>query len=186
MKIDTTVELVGGGLHLSPMVASDYAALFSAASDPLIWAGHPARERYTEAVFRPYFDALLEVGGTYVIRREATGEVIGCSRYYVAEDAPEDIGIGFTFITRACWGGSVNFELKRVMLAHAYEHYDRVWLHIAPGNIRSQKAAENLGAAFEGEAVITLLGAPSRNLRYCLAKEGWSAKMAALQNEAGA
>ena len=175
MKFDTSCILKGEGLTLSPLVASDYALLFKAASDPLIWAGHPAKARYTEEVFRPYFNALLAAGGTYVIRQDENDQVIGCSRYYVAEDAPNDIAIGFTFIVRACWGGSVNRRLKSVMMDHAFGRFDHIWLHIAPDNIRSQQAAKNLGAQYNGEVEITLLGATSRNFAYFFERDTWRA-----------
>jgi RimJ/RimL family protein N-acetyltransferase len=174
MMLDTSITLSDDLLELTPMTAEDYPALYSAACDPLIWAGHPAKDRYKEEVFRPYFDGLLNAGGTYVICSKASQRLIGCSRYYVSEDAPEDVAIGFTFLTRDQWGGSTNFRLKTIMFEHAFGTHDRVWLHIAPDNIRSQQAANKLGAVHMPDVEITLLGQKSKNVAFLIDKATWS------------
>lgn len=43
---------------LTPLEESDYAALYSAASDPDIWIQHPNPERYREEVFQTFSDTL--------------------------------------------------------------------------------------------------------------------------------
>ncbi|MEP5152587.1 GNAT family N-acetyltransferase [Planktotalea sp.] len=174
MKLDTSVSLADELLDLRPMKSEDFAALYRAASDPLIWAGHPAKNRFEEDVFRGYFDGLLEAGGTYVVRLKETQCVIGCSRYYIAEDAPADVAIGFTFLTRDQWGGETNFHLKTLMFEHAFQVHERVWLHIAPDNIRSQKAAERLDAQHMPNVEITLLGQKSKNFAYVFDKQNWA------------
>lgn len=174
MKLDTSITLSDDVLELAPMTSEHYSALFEAASDPLIWAGHPAKERYKEAVFKPYFEGLLDAGGTYVVREKKTQRLIGCSRYYVSEDALADVAIGFTFLTRDHWGGTTNYRLKTIMFEHAFGVHDRVWLHIAPNNIRSQKAAGKLGALHMPDVEITLLGQKSKNFAYLINKASWS------------
>ncbi|ABD54037.1 GNAT family N-acetyltransferase [Jannaschia sp. CCS1] len=140
------IPLRSATLHLRPMVAQDLAALTIAGSDPGIWAGHPSTDRYKPDVFRPYFEALLKAGGT-LIAEDANGQAIGMSRYYASADAPDGIGIGFTFLVRAHWGGQTNFAMKRLMLDHLFATAPEAWFHIAPTNIRSQKATAKLGAA---------------------------------------
>lgn len=135
-------------LLIEPMSSHDLDALYAAASDPLIWAGHPAKTRYQRAEFQPYFDFLLHAGGTVVFREKPTDRVFGCSRYYIPPEVPDSIGIGYTFITRDHWGGAANRAIKSLMLDHAFETFDEVWFHIAPDNIRSQKATAKLGAKF--------------------------------------
>jgi len=95
-RFDMQPSLAGPTLSLSPMRRADYDGLYGAARDPLIWAGHPAKDRHLEDVFRPYFGTLLASGGTLVVRAVSSGEILGCSRYYVAPGAEDDISIGFT------------------------------------------------------------------------------------------
>ena len=42
--------LAGNGLILRPLAAADWRVLFAVASDPAIWAGHPAPDRWHKAV----------------------------------------------------------------------------------------------------------------------------------------
>jgi len=146
MEFDAQPYLRSDMLTLRPLRADDRDALADAASDLAIWAGHPARHRYKRSVFDPYFDALLASRGTLVAQVPTSAQIIGCSRYYPAPEGPDDIGIGFTFLTRPHWGGSMNREMKTLMLEHAFLQRDRVWFHIDPTNIRSQKATLKIGA----------------------------------------
>lgn len=181
MSFDDQPDLIGPNLRLRGLHESDRKALYHAASAPQNWAGHPVPDRYKPAVFNPYFDGLLAAGGTLVVIERARDQIIGCSRYYVAADAPGDIGIGFTFVHHSHWGGSVNFEMKSLMLGHAFETFERVWFHIDPSNIRSQKATAKLGVAECDDMELDLGSGLLRWKRYCLGKEAWL-----LRNQTGA
>ncbi|WP_299729807.1 GNAT family N-acetyltransferase [uncultured Tateyamaria sp.] len=152
MSFPDQPTLTGPTLHLRPLQRDDAAALGDAASDPGIWAGHPSSDRHKAEVFAPYFEMLLNAGGTLIVAERSSGKVIGCSRYYPTPEAPGAYGIGFTFLTRAFWGGTTNREMKTLMLDHAFDHMDQVWLHVDPTNIRSQKATLKIGARFVEEA----------------------------------
>lgn len=156
MPFDFQPTLRSGTLLLRPLRAEDRAGLRRAASDPLIWAGHPARDRHLPEVFEPYFDLLLASGATLVVTGAAGGRIIGCSRYYLAPDAPEAVSIGFTFLTRDHWGGATNRELKRLMLGHVFAAGREAWFHIDPTNIRSQRATAKLGARHIHDARLDL------------------------------
>lgn len=95
-------------------------------------------------------------------------EIIGCSRFYPVPDRPGAIGIGFTFITCQHWGGSANQAIKTLMTDHAFSHVPEVWFHIAPTNIRSQKATAKLGATFEYQATLDLGTGPTDWMCYRL------------------
>ncbi|WP_299150334.1 GNAT family protein [uncultured Tateyamaria sp.] len=170
--------LTGPTLRLRPLSVDDHAALAAAASDPAIWAGHPARDRHKPDVFTPYFDMLLDAGGTLVITEGGSGAVIGCSRYYPAPEGAGEIGIGFTFLTTAHWGGTTNRELKTLMLDHAFRHVDRLWFHIGPSNIRSQKATAKLGAKYIETRERSLGKSPGMWMCYALEKSVWQAAQA--------
>ncbi|WP_128253298.1 GNAT family N-acetyltransferase [Falsirhodobacter deserti] len=145
-------------MFLRPLTDVDRDGLMRAAANPATWAGHPAHDRWKPEVFGPYFDFLLPRKSLVV---EKNNTIIGASRFYETHDAPEDIAIGFTFIDCAYWGGTTNSVMKRLMLAHAFEHFDHVWFHIAPTNIRSQKAVAKLGARHDHDAVLDHAGKPA-------------------------
>ncbi|WP_210270233.1 GNAT family N-acetyltransferase [Aureimonas sp. ME7] len=175
---DDQPTLVGPTLDLRPLVSGDLDALHAAASDPLTWAGHPATERYKRENFEPYFRQLVALGGTLAVEDRAAGRIIGCSRYYVAPDQPDAISIGFTFLDRSHWGGATNRELKTLMLTHAFASFDAVWFHIAPSNIRSQKATAKLGARHVYDAVLDLAGTPTPWQCFRLDKAEWERRRA--------
>src|SRR5690606_2247507 len=50
-------------VELRPLRAADWPELFAVASDPLIWAQHPAPDRHLESEFRAFFAGALESGG---------------------------------------------------------------------------------------------------------------------------
>ena len=60
MEFDLQPTLQGKLIELHPLRSEDFAALFAAASDPLIWEQHPERDRYTREVFQRYFDGAIE------------------------------------------------------------------------------------------------------------------------------
>lgn len=170
---DAQPNLSSSLLALRPLKQDDLEGLYAAAAHPEIWAGHPAKDRYKRDVFEKYFAFLLSTQSTLVVIDRASEKIIGCSRYYPAPDQPDSISIGFTFLSNAYWGGAANFEMKRLMLEHAFKSFDEVWLHIAPDNIRSQKATSKLGAEHSHDAMLNLSGTPSPAMCFRLKKEAW-------------
>src|SRR5438045_1362028 len=133
-----------------PVCPEDWGSMFAAASDPLIWAGHPASDRYTEPRFRAFFDGAIASGGALTFVDRATGEIIGCSRYHDHDAERRRVEIGYTFLVRSRWGGVYNGEVKRLMLDHALRYVDTVQFGIAQSNIRSQRAIAKIGATLAG------------------------------------
>ncbi len=160
-------------LGLKPLEEDDLEALYLAASFPETWAGHPSKDRYRREVFEPYARTLMESGGTLAVIDRSDNRIVGCSRFYVSPDHPESISIGFTFLHHTRWGGRTNFELKRLMLDHAFGTFFEVWFHISPMNIRSQRATRKLGAEYMGDAVLDLSGQAALWMSFCLSKESW-------------
>lgn len=176
MALDTQPTLVGARFRIRPLAASDRDDLHTAASDPLIWEQHPDKKRYQRDIFDAYFTALLAAGGAVVFEARDDGRIIGCSRYYLAPNAPEEWSIGFTFIERRYWGGGANFALKTLMLDHLFMTEDRVWFHIGRENIRSQRGTAKLGAVLAGDCEADLLGTGNWSfyLAYGLRKDVWA------------
>jgi RimJ/RimL family protein N-acetyltransferase len=142
--------LEGQLIRVRPLTPSDWPALFSVASDPLIWEQHPAHDRHREDVFRRYFDDALASGGAVVVIDRACGAVIGASRFHDGDAGTGEVEIGWTFLGRAYWGGAVNRELKRLMLQYAFTRVNAVVFLIHPDNVRSQRATEKIGARLAG------------------------------------
>jgi RimJ/RimL family protein N-acetyltransferase len=168
------LALQGHGLTLEPLENRDRNALAEAASDPLIWAGHPSNIRHERAVFDPYFDMLLSSGSALAIR-DSDGRMIGCTAYYSDTNVPSRLSVGFTFLVRAHWGGSTNRAVKRLTLGHLFSVKSEAWFHIAPSNHRSQTATMRLGAVFTHEDDIDLGGGSLCWKCYCLTRESWAA-----------
>jgi len=137
--------LLGPRILIRPVTPSDWNEMFAAAADPAIWSVHPVRDRYKEPVFREFFDGALASGAAFSFVDRQTGKVIGSSRYYGYNPIAREIEIGWTFLTRAYWGGSYNAEVKKLMLEHAFTFVDTVVFWVGETNWRSQRAMEKIG-----------------------------------------
>jgi RimJ/RimL family protein N-acetyltransferase len=146
--IDLQPRLTGDLIELRPLRPDDFDALFSAASDPLIWEQHPESDRYQRGVFQKYFDGALESKGAFAIIERKSGRIIGSSRYCNLDLANREVEVGWTFLERQFWGGSYNRELKKLMLDYAFRFVDHVLFVVGEKNLRSQKALEKIGATF--------------------------------------
>lgn len=155
-----------------PLVASDFDALFTAASDSKIWEQHPNKNRYQLSEFTLYFEGAMQSGGAFCVIEKATNTVIGSTRYYdVRMDAPTSVVIGYTFYTTACWGKGYNPMVKKMMLQYAFQYVDEVYFHIGAVNKRSQMAIGKIGAIKIAEKDIAYYGAaPQLNFVYRITK----------------
>ena len=161
MPFDKQPTLTGDRLLLRPLRAEDYDEIYVAASDPLIWEQHPARNRHEPEVFKALFDESLASGGALVAIDRATGRMIGWSRYHDYSEAASEVEIGWTFLARAYWGGVYNGEMKRLMLAHAFASVRTVLFIVGTGNVRSQRAVEKLGGIRRQETRVNASGSES-------------------------
>lgn len=149
---DFSPTLVGESISLRPLRPEDFESVYSVASDPLVWEQHPFPMRYKRDVFASGFWAgAISSAGALVITDNATGEVIGSSRYYDWNPEAREVAIGFTFLARTHWGGATNGELKRLMLRHAFQWAMVVWFHVGANNVRSRRAMEKIGARLSHE-----------------------------------
>lgn len=168
--------LHGESLLLRPLVEADWDALYAAASDPLIWELHPANDRWQEPVFRAYFADALAQGGALAVIDNSSGAMIGSSRMQAHDPADGgSVEIGWTFLARSHWGGGINRELKRLMLAHALHHVARVDFRVGESNLRSRRAMEKIGGRLSdrSEMVKTASGL-TRNVVYEITRESFA------------
>ena len=156
MDLQPTLE--GELVVLRPIRADDWEEMYAAGSDPLIWELHPARNRWKEHHFRRYFEEAIASGGAFAILDKARGQIIGSSRYTEYDAARDEIEIGWTFLTRAYWGGAYNGEVKRLMLDHIHTHVATVYFMIGEHNLRSRRAIEKIGGQLRPDPVDKVFG----------------------------
>ena len=149
---DLQPTLIGETISLRPLHADDFEPLYAAASDPLIWEQHPEPLRYHRPVFAGFFAGALASGGALVATDNRAGGVIGSSRYYDWNPDAREVTVGYTFLARSHWGGSINREMKQLMLGHAFVFAKVVWFHVGSNNWRSRKAMEKIGGTLSHTA----------------------------------
>ena len=149
MPFDSQPTLLGTLVELRPLRPEDHDDLYAVAADPLIWAQHPARDRYRESVFRQFFDEALASGGALLAKDAGTRRTIGSSRFHGYSEERSEVEIGWTFLARSCWGGACNGELKQLMLRHAFRFVRSVVFFVSAQNRRSQRAMEKIGGVLE-------------------------------------
>ena len=81
----------------------------------------------------------------------------------IVDDAASVV-IGYTYLERAHWGGATNREVKALMIAHAFRFARTVWFHVSPGNARSQRALERIGARLDRREMVPVAGVPSERM----------------------
>jgi RimJ/RimL family protein N-acetyltransferase len=173
-EFDLQPLLVGPRLVLRPLESQDWDALYGAARDPLIWAGHPAHDRWTEPVFRKFFADALESGGALVATLPGSGEIIGSSRYDARRVNPGEMEIGWSFLARTYWGSGMNAAVKGAMLAHAFHYVERVLFFVGEGNGRSRRAMEKIGGVLTDRTHVTeMAGKPVKHVIYSIEREAF-------------
>ena len=143
---DIQPVLAGEHVQLRPLRATDYDALYAVASDPEIWSMHPFPDRYKSEVFLAFFADAIESGGAFAIIHNATGEIIGSTRFAHYDASADQIEIGYTFFATAYWRTGVNREVKALMLTHIFQFVGKVVFQVGAENFRSRHAVERLGA----------------------------------------
>ena len=157
--------LRGEHVQLRPIRADDLDALHAAAADPLVWEQHSERNRHERPVFERFFAGALECGGG-LVALDAAGQVIGSSRYYDWDPSARSVVIGYTFLARSHWGNGRNREMQRLMLDHAFRWAKTAWFHVSPGNVRSQRALERIGARLDRQQDVSVGGVMSPRMIY--------------------
>lgn len=139
------VTLENDRVKVRPLLVADFDDLYAVAKDPKIWEGHPSGiDRWQLEAFKKFFDAGIDSGGAMAIIDKSNNAIIGSSRY---DNLVEDISveIGWTFLSRAYWGGAFNASFKKLMIDHAFKSVQHVVFQIHIENFRSQRATEKLG-----------------------------------------
>ncbi len=171
MNLQPTLE--DGLIILRPLYKEDYDALYTVAKDPLIWEQHPCPNRYKKEDFSAFFEESIQSKGALVVIDKSNNTIIGSSRYKSIDGADNAIEIGWSFLSRAHWGGKYNKAMKVLMIDHAFQFIEDVVLYIDDTNLRSQKAAEKIGAQRIIDSKKHLLHSTASIWTYCINKNSW-------------
>nr|MBC7612247.1 GNAT family N-acetyltransferase [Pseudopedobacter sp.] len=177
MKINTQLQLENEKVILYPLQEKDFDDLFAVAADPKIWEQHPNKNRWKMEVFKTFFDGAIQSKGAYKIVDIASGNTIGCTRFYGHNENENEILIGYTFYATACWGKGFNHAVKTLMLNYIFQFVSKVYFHVGAANLRSQIAIGRLKATKIKEQEVTYFGElPKLNYIYNLSKAEWQQK----------
>jgi RimJ/RimL family protein N-acetyltransferase len=184
VSLDLQPTLAGPRLLIRPLAPDDREALYAVARDPLIWALHPAHDRWQRPAFDRLFDDSLESGGALLVVERESGRAIGSSRYSFEFAGPGEVEIGWTFLARDHWGGPSNRELKRLMLRHAFGGVGTVMFRVGEANLRSRRAMEKIGARLTDRTQPALVaGREVVHVVYTIARDAFLTSPLALEEE---
>ncbi|SDI57787.1 GNAT family N-acetyltransferase [Propionivibrio dicarboxylicus] len=144
-------------IRLEPLDQRHADDLAAAGSDASIWLylpGKPFRQRHDAQhwIAAAHEDQRRGKRIPFAIVDAATGQAIGSTSFSHMRKEHRSTMIGWSWLAPSHRGTSVNAESKYLLLEHAFETMGamRVDLRIDERNIRSQRAAERLGAVREG------------------------------------
>lgn len=148
-------RLSGPHVTLRPMVRADRDAIVAAAADGKLWELF-----YTAVPSEATIDAYLDTAereASYgrampFVVLNASGQLVGCTRYMRMNKAARRLEIGTTFYAKSVQRSPVNSAAKLLLLTHAFDVMEAscVQLRTDHFNHASQRAIERLGAKKEG------------------------------------
>jgi RimJ/RimL family protein N-acetyltransferase len=150
------VVLEGHQVRLEPLSMAHKEALIDAAGDGELW-NSTVTIVPTSINMAGYITEALDAqarGGElpFVILRKSSGQVVGCTRFYLIDRENRSVEIGYTWLAASAQRTGVNTETKLLLLTHAFENWRciRVSLITDALNQQSQAAILRLGAKQEG------------------------------------
>ena len=152
--IDT--EMSGDLVTLVPMQPHHKDALVDAATDGRLW-----ELWYTEIPSPDTIDGYIAFALRekdegrmlpFVVVENATGNVIGSTRYLEAEPDNRRLSIGYTWYSKRFQRTGVNTECKLLLLSHAFEELHAIAIEFRTHwhNHASRNAISRLGAKQDG------------------------------------
>jgi RimJ/RimL family protein N-acetyltransferase len=141
---------------LEPLAAGHVPALAAAAQDGELWrlwyTAIAPPDRMGEYVataldMRERLDAM-----PFVVRDHASGEIVGCTRYFNVDTKNRRLEIGHTWYARRVQRTSLNTECKLLLLGHAFEQLGCIAVEFRTHffNQQSRRGIERLGARLDG------------------------------------
>ncbi len=150
------IELAGHGVRLVPLGSEHAPALEAAAADGALWqlrvtsvpAPGEAQAYVEHALQGQQAGHMLP----FAVIEEASGDIIGTTRYHDIVPAVARLEIGYTWYARRWQRSHVNTSCKLLLLQHAFDNLGAgvVGWRTDNYNHASQRAIERLGAHRDG------------------------------------
>jgi RimJ/RimL family protein N-acetyltransferase len=183
MMLVKPVTLEGETVRLEPLRLLHSAALFSISNDESIWRYLLSPQPRTRAEMDDFITKALQAQEAgqqlpFAIIEQASGRVIGSTRYLTIMPHDHGLEIGSTWLAAPFRRTRVNTECKYLLLRHAFEvlHAIRVQFKTDSRNVISQAAIERLGAQKEGvlrNHMITHDGYYRHSVYYSIIESEW-------------
>lgn len=182
--------LSGTTIRLEPLTLDHVPGLCAVGLDPALWRWMTSRvddeadmERYVRMALRAYESGTALPFATV---EQASGRVIGSTRFCAIARPFRRVEIGWTWIARPWQRTAVNTEAKYLMLRHAFEVEDciRVEFKTDVLNTASRNALLRIGAQEEGvlrDHVITERGRVRDTIYFSILAREWPAVKAMLE-----
>ena len=150
------VTLRGQVATLEPLAVEHTSALAAAAADGELWRlwytsiAPPDQMAAYVAIaldMRERLDAM-----PFVVRDNASGEIVGCTRYFNVDTKNRRLEIGHTWYARRAQRTALNTECKLLVLGHAFEQLQCIAVEFRTHwfNHASRTAIARLGARQDG------------------------------------
>jgi RimJ/RimL family protein N-acetyltransferase len=156
MRFVDPITLTGSHASIEPLGREHEEALQRAVADGELWrlwyTTVPAPEKVGQYIaialdMRERLDAM-----PFVIREKASGEIVGCTRYFNVDATNRRLEIGHTWYSKRVQRGPINTECKLMLLTHAFEKLQCIAVEFRTHwfNHASRTAIERLGAKQDG------------------------------------
>jgi len=150
------VTLKGRYATLEPLGRGHEAAVKAAAADGELWrlwyTSVAPPDRIGEYIARA-LDMRERLGAMpFAVRQNATGEVVGCTRYFNVDATNRRLEIGHTWYSKRVQRTAINTECKLLLLTHAFDVLRCIAVEFRTHwfNHASRVAIERLGAKQDG------------------------------------
>lgn len=190
-------DLPGRHITLRRMKVSELDALWEAtegaAEDIFRWYTHPilTKKQMRAWVERAMDEEQRGVSIAYVTVLNATGKVIGSTRFMTIERENRSVEIGNTWLGPSHQRTAANTEAKYLMMRTAFEDWGcrRVGLKTDSRNEKSRRAILRIGAKEEGTLrnhMVRLDGGPRHSVFFSVIAEEWPQVKAELERRLAA
>lgn len=196
--------LIGRSVRLDPTTIEDAPELLAAAGSPetFLWFSK-GPDPFNTAGMAAHVQRLLDKPDVepLTLRLVESGRVIGMTSYLEIRPNHRGLEIGWTFIAPDHRGTRANPEMKRLLLAHAFDTHIfgpsgfhaggpalRVALKTHHKNLDSQRAIERLGTTREGvlrNHIVMPDGSIRHTVMYSITPEQWPDVRASLDRRLG-
>ena len=150
------IELSGATVTLVPMTTQHSTALVAAASDGKLWelwyTGVPSASSVDQYIGLALSEYQADRALPFVVVDNASGRVIGSTRYLNAEPEHRHLEIGNTWYSERHQRTRVNTECKMLLLSHAFEQLRAIVVEFRTHwhNQASRAGITRLGAKQDG------------------------------------